>query len=156
MMTSNPSIWRPWHRRLWSGLNASTAPVWLIMILAPRARLTRRLVAAHAPLHLVLGVAYAALLVRGIGNRSGRVNFFDGASVARGLSIPEGMLAGWTHYLTFDLMVGAWIWQTAIDEDINPRLALLATWWAGPIGPTLFAVQRRRSDRRALRQANFR
>jgi hypothetical protein len=141
--------WTRWHRRAWTVLNASTAPVWLLMIGAPRAQVTRRVVDAATPLHVGLSVAYAGLLARAASTSGDRVDVRDGESVARGLSRPEGMLAGWAHYLTFDLVVGQWIWRTAQEEGINARLALLLTWWAGPLGLTLFTWQRRRQTRGA-------
>jgi hypothetical protein len=139
--------WAPWHDRAWTILNTATMPVWLLMILLPRAAVTRRVVEASTPLHAALGVTYAALLAKGALDGGDRVDFRDGESVARGLSKPEGMLAGWTHYLTFDLFVGAWIWRTAQEEGINARMALLGTWWLGPVGLTWFGVQRRRARR---------
>lgn len=140
--------WQPWHHRTWRILNASTAPVWLLMILLPRRAWTRKVVEASMPLHAALGMTYAALLAKGALTGGDRVDFRDGESVARGLSAPEGMLAGWTHYLTFDLFVGAWIWRTALEEGIDARLALLGTWWLGPLGLTLFQWQRYRAGRR--------
>lgn len=114
------------------------------MVVAPRWSVTRRVVEACTPVHAALGVTYAAFLARGVLLGEERVSFADGESVARGLANPDGMLAAWTHYLTFDLFVGQWIWRTAVDEGIKARLALLLTWWAGPAGLTLFLWQRRR------------
>lgn len=145
MASTSRRPWRPWHRTAWGLLNASTAPIWLMMVLAPHRPWTRTAVRACMPLHALLGSTYAALLVKGAFAGGDRVDFTDGESVARGLSTPEGMLAGWTHYLTFDLFVGAWIWRTACDEGIDARLALLGTWWLGPVGLTLFQWQRRRA-----------
>lgn len=129
-------------------MNASTAPVWLAMILAPRAAITRRAVRAAVPLHAALGLGYVGLIGRGVVLGGERVDFTDGESVARGMANPEGMLAGWAHYLAFDLFVGEWIHRTALEEGLDARLALLLTWWAGPAGLTCFMWQRRRARRR--------
>ncbi len=144
-MARRPS-WQPWQRTAWQVVNASTAPVWLLMILLPRAGITRRVVDAVTPLHAALGLTYVGFLARSAALGSERVSVFDGESMARGLSNPDGMLAGWTHYLTFDLFVGQWIWRTAVEEGRSARVALLLTWWAGPVGLTLFTWQRRRGD----------
>ena len=56
----------PARRRAFSVINFSSAPVWLAMILAPRARLTGWLVARTNVLHVGLGLAYDSLLVSGI------------------------------------------------------------------------------------------
>ncbi len=125
-------------------LNASTAPLWLAMILAPRARLTATLVRAATPLLAGLGVAYTALLAAGVAGGGERLDFRDPDSVRRALASPDAFLAGWTHYLAFDLFVGRWIWQQSLDAGRTSRLALLLTWMAGPMGLTLHLAQRRR------------
>jgi hypothetical protein len=61
----------------------------------------------------------------------------------RAFQVPEGLLAGWTHYIAFDLFVGRWIWETALEEDRPARLSLLLTWWFGPVGLTLFLKRKR-------------
>jgi hypothetical protein len=130
------------RRRTFALLNASTAPWWLAMIVAPRSRPTARLVDA-APLVLTgLGVSYATLLVRSSGDGDG-VDVTDPDSVIAALSRPDGFLAGWAHYLAFDLFVGRWIWRTALDEGRGCRVALLLTWFLGPLGLTVFTLQRR-------------
>jgi hypothetical protein len=48
------------------------------------------------------------------------------------------MLAGWTHYISFDLFVGTWIWRKSLAEGKPARLAMLLTWWVGPAGLGLF------------------
>lgn len=53
------------------------------------------------------------------------------------LSNPWTALAGWVHYLAFDLVVGAWITRTARTEGI-PHLLILPilalTFLVGPMG----------------------
>lgn len=142
-MRTEPQTWTPWQRRAWSVINASTAPLWLLMILLPGRAVTKAALAAATPLQVGLGLTYAGFLGRSAVVGKEKVNFFDGASVARGLSTPEGALTGWAHFISFDLFVGMWIHRTAMEEGLNPRLALLLTWWAGPTGLTLFTWQRR-------------
>lgn len=52
-------------------------------------------------------------------------------------------LAGWVHYLAFDLFVGCWIARCVMEQGL-PRLALLvllpATFLFGPLGFLLFEV----------------
>ncbi len=64
-------------------------------------------------------------------------------SVQRAFGQPEAMLAGWTHYISFDVFVGSWIWRRALAEGRSARLALLLTWWAGPMGLGLFLGRNR-------------
>lgn len=131
----------PVHQRAFMVLNATTAPWWLAMIVLPRSRVTARLVDRMPVVLAGLGVSYGALLFSNAADE--RIDFTDAESVRRGLQRPEGFLAGWAHYLAFDLFVGRWIWRTALDDDRGCRIALLLTWLAGPLGLTVFLAQRR-------------
>ena len=54
---------------------------------------------------------------------------------------PEIALAGWVHYLAFDLLVGAWEVRTARREAIPHLLVLpclVLTFLFGPAGFLLF------------------
>jgi hypothetical protein len=54
---------------------------------------------------------------------------------------PQIALAGWVHYLAFDLFIGGWEVRTAQREGI-PHLAVLPclvlTFLFGPVGLLLF------------------
>jgi len=55
------------------------------------------------------------------------------------------LLAGWVHYLAFDLLLGAWQVRTARREGISHLQVLpylLATFLFGPAGYFLFQLQR--------------
>jgi hypothetical protein len=130
-------------RKAYAAVNASSAPLWLAMIAAPRSELTKRMLEAAAPLFIALGGVYDAYLASGVA-RSGRmVDFSDPDAVRAGLSDPDFFMAGWTHYIAFDLFVGRWIWQDALSRGRTARLALLLTWLAGPAGLSLYLVQRK-------------
>lgn len=131
------------HQTAWTVLNLSTVPFWLAMILAPRSRFTAWLVDRAAPLHGALSVFYSASLAAAIAKADERIDFGRLDSVAKAFQRPEAMLAGWTHYLTFDLFVGAWIWRRSLAEGRSARIALLLTWWAGPAGLGLFLGRNR-------------
>ncbi|MDQ3759146.1 MAG: ABA4-like family protein [Actinomycetota bacterium] len=131
------------RRRVYLLLNGSVVPFWLAMILAPRSRLTARLMQAATPLFAGLGVTYDALLVGGSVKHGEVLDFADPDAVRAALSTPDIFLAGWTHYLAFDLFVGRWMWEDALARDRTPRLALLLTFLAGPAGLSLYLAQRR-------------
>ena len=131
------------RRRAYLLINASGAPIWLAMILAPRSRLTRRIVKAATPLFVGLGITYDALLASGVAQQGEMVNYSDPDAVRAALTSPDVFLAGWTHYIAFDLFVGRWIWQDALDRGRAPRLALLLTFLAGPAGLSFYLAQRK-------------
>jgi hypothetical protein len=132
-----------WHQVSFKLVNASSAPLWLAMILAPRSALTRRLVGLAAPLYALLGVSYTAFLAIALADAEGPPNLTGIEGVRDAFGRPPALLAGWTHYIAFDLFVGRWIYETALEEGRPARLSLLLTWWAGPLGLSLFVARDR-------------
>ncbi len=128
-------------RAIYTVINTCTAPVWLAMVLAPRSPLTRHVVRLATPLYAALGASYIALLASGWGGE--RVDFRDPETVRRGLAQPHGFLAGWAHYIAFDLFVGRWVWEQGLSAGRSTRVALLLTWMAGPAGLTVWLAQSR-------------
>jgi hypothetical protein len=59
------------------------------------------------------------------------------AQVSQLFSVPTVVLAGWIHYLAFDLFVGSWMARDGYERRI-PRLVmipcLLMTLMLGPLG----------------------
>jgi hypothetical protein len=137
------SVSKPRHNLLWKIANLSTLPVWVAMIVAPRAAPTRWLVEHLVPLYAALGVSYTASLLTSAATSRTAPDFSSPEKVSALLQNPDAMLAGWIHYLAFDLFVGRWIWETANEEERPARLALLFTWWAGPMGLALFLARNR-------------
>jgi hypothetical protein len=127
------------ERRLYAVINTCTAPIWLLMIGAPRSALTARAVQLATPLYAALGAGYVGLVASGWGGE--RVDFRDPETVRRGLGQPRSFLAGWAHYIAFDLFVGRWVWEQGLERGRSTRVALLLTWLAGPAGLTTWLAQ---------------
>ena len=133
----------PERRKAYSLINSSSAPFWLAMIIAPRAGITERLVQAAPPFQVALGAVYDAYLASGVMQSGKMIDFSDPDAVRKALGTPDFFLAGWTHYIAFDLFVGRWIWEDALARGKTARLPLLLTWLAGPAGLSLYLVRRR-------------
>ena len=58
---------------------------------------------------------------------------------------PNGVIVGWTHYLVFDLFVGAWIGRDAMRRGL-PHLAvapcIIASFLFGPVGLLAYMLVR--------------
>ncbi len=135
-----------WHRRAYAAINTSSAPVWLAMIIAPRARLTRNLAEATTPFVGALGAVYIPLLVAGAMRQRRVIDYRDPEAVISALATPETFLAAWTHYIAFDLFVGRWIWSDALDTGVDARAPLFLTWMFGPAGMAVYLARRRRAS----------
>lgn len=91
----------------------------------------------------LISVAYAGII---LAFWSGAEGGFDSlAAVAQLFQTPELLLAGWLHYLAFDLFVGAWEVRTARREAMPFWLVLPClplTFMFGPAGFLLFVALR--------------
>lgn len=134
--------------RIYSVLNLTPVLWWALMILVPRAGITRAVTRSRV-LYLGLGAFYAMSLLRAIVAEAGLPNFGSlNGGPRRLLNSRSGLLAGWTHYLAFDLFVGVWIYRTGLTEQRTTRIPLALTFLTGPVGLVWFLVQR--GLRRAL------
>jgi Domain of unknown function (DUF4281) len=81
---------------------------WIALAASPAsarwAPLARRLAGRWLP--LALAVLYAAMLAT---HWRGEGGFGSLAEVQALFAVPGALVAGWVHYLAFDLFVGAWI-----------------------------------------------
>ena len=104
----------------------------------------RLLVAGGRALPLLLCLAYAVVLYTHWGTAPGG-GFGNLDQVATMFRSPGLLLAGWIHFLAFDLFVGRWIIDDALAHRL-PRPAvlpsLLLTFLFGPIGLGLHVSMR--------------
>jgi Domain of unknown function (DUF4281) len=95
-------------------------------------------------LPIILAVGYLAALIAHWGSAPGG-GFGTLDEVAALFRSPGLLLAGWVHYLAFDLFVGRWIVDDALARGL-PRLAvlpcLLLTFLFGPVGLLLHFAAR--------------
>ncbi len=135
---------------LFSVANTTALVSWGVLILLPRTRFLRRLVQVLSIGGLCL--AYAVLIQLYFFSVPGG-GFGTLAAVQRLFEVPEVALAGWIHYLAFDLFVGLWIAQRADALGLSRWLqapVLVVTFMFGPIGLLLFGLlrlARRTADR---------
>ncbi len=115
---------------------------WLALALAPVApRLTDAIASLMIP--SLLSVGYTALILVHWSTAPG--GFDSLADVMALFTDPGVALAGWVHYLAFDLFVGAWIARTARSEEIPHLLilpCLVLTFLFGPAGFLAFTALR--------------
>ncbi len=115
---------------------------WLGLALLPRWHITRDWL-APVVVPLLIGVVYATLMLTYIDRAPADGGFGSLAAVAALFTVPELLLAGWIHYLAFDLFVGAWIVSDAQRSGVPHLLimpSLLATFMAGPAGLLLYWI----------------
>ena len=122
---------------------------WLILAILPRQPIAQ--VVSGVIIPLVLSAGYLFLIAQNLRGAEG--GFGSLADVATLFQKQELLLAGWIHYLAFDLFIGAWETRDAQRNGI-PHLVvipcLIMTFMLGPIG-LLFYFAIRTAKTRAVR-----
>lgn len=125
-------------------LNLVTMSAWLLLICLPRLRWTTVVLPVLVP--SVLAVVYVILVAATFMRSEG--GFSSLAGVRALFENPWMLLAGWTHYLAFDLFIGGWEVRDAQRRGIPHLLvvpALILTFLFGPAGLLLYlAISLRR------------
>ena len=127
--------------RLFSLLNLIAIAGWLPLIFLARFRWARSVVPIAIP--ALLGVVYTAIIVTTFAGSEG--GFSSLADVRTLFENPWALLAGWTHYLAFDLFVGGWEVRDAHDRGVSHLFvvpALVLTFLFGPAGWLLYLLTR--------------
>jgi hypothetical protein len=110
---------------------------WLLLILLPRHRVAQLVAGVGIP--LTIAVLYFVLIALHFPGAKG--GFGSLADVSLLFSEPALLLAGWVHYLAFDLFIGAWEVRDAQKHGVPHLLVvpcLILTFMLGPIGLLLY------------------
>ena len=124
-----------------SFVNFTVLPAWLMLIFMPRSNWTR-IVAAYA-VPAALAIVYVTLLLTNDAPQG--AGFASITQVERLFSNQWLLLAGWVHYLAFDLFIGAWEVRDAYRLNIRHIFVvpcLILTFLLGPAGLLLYFMVR--------------
>jgi hypothetical protein len=128
--------------QLFSLCGALVLPGWLLLILLPGWRWTARLV-CPVVIPLLLAVVYLWIVATTFGRTPG--GFGSLAEVSRLFQNQWALLAGWIHYLAFDLFVGSWEVRDARRNGVHHLFVvpcLVLTFLFGPVGLLLYFALR--------------
>src|SRR5918999_4534541 len=111
---------------------------WLLLIVLPGKKWATQVVAGVAIPALFAGLYSIVIAINFAGSEGG---FSSLPQVAQLFSNPWLLLAGWLHYLAFDLLIGSWEARDARERGINHLLVvpcLIMTFLFGPAGWLLY------------------
>ena len=126
-------------------VNYAVMPFWLLMLVLPHHKITNILVHSGV-VPMIYGVVYACYFVIGFvmgGPEGGSMGSLEGLMIA--FTSETAIIAGWVHYLVFDMFVGSWQVRDARRVGI-PHVAILIplilTFVAGPLGLMIYVIMR--------------
>ncbi|NBB22228.1 DUF4281 domain-containing protein [Runella sp. CRIBMP] len=114
--------------------NALVLPQWLLMIVAPRWRVSQWLVRSYL-IPVLLACLYAYFIFSG-----GPLNFndfstFEGVKSLFSKGGDGAVLAGWIHYLAFDLVAGSFVLKDSQEKNIPHWWIILPLFFCFMLGP---------------------
>jgi hypothetical protein len=124
--------------QIFSIANLIATGAWLLLVILPRQRWVTEIVTPVA-VPLLFAVVYVGIVATTFGRTPG--GFTTLAAVSTLFTNPWAMLAGWIHYLAFDLLIGTWEARDARERGLPHLLlvpCLVLTFLFGPAGWLLY------------------
>ena len=130
---------------LFSAANMLVIPGWLLLVFLPRWRYSAGVIASCL-LPAILGVCYVGLFAANFRSQPDGFAAFNTLAGVKSLFQNDSLLlAGWIHYLAFDLFVGSWEVRDAQRLGIHHLLVipcLACTLMLGPAGLLAYLLLR--------------
>jgi hypothetical protein len=128
--------------QLFSVCNTLVLPGWILLFITPRWQWTERIITGV--IVILLALVYTFLVAQNL--RFSDLKSFGSLDGVILLFTSKNMvLAGWIHYLAFDLMVGLFVVKNAQKLNIPQpfvMLCLVFTFMLGPVGLLLYFIIR--------------
>lgn len=126
-------------RTIFSLVNGVALFAWVGLVFIPNQKLIQ--IYRVYLIGLFFGIAYTILIAVGMSSAEGSFSSLDGV---RSLFMNDyALLAGWIHYLAFDLFLGVWETNDAKECGIPKYLlfpCLFFTFYFGPFGYLLYLI----------------
>jgi len=126
--------------QVFSIVSAIAALQWVLLIVLPKWKVTQWLI-GHFFVPLLFSVIYCVYITGFFGIQGGG---FNSIQQVRQLFTNDGLLlAGWVHYLAFDLLIGFYIIKSAQAKAVPHLLVipcLVLTFMFGPCGFLLYQI----------------
>ena len=127
---------------LFSIMNPLALLGWICLVLWPLARKPLMLAGGYA-IPLLLSLAYAAAILAYWNSAEGSYDSLENVMLL--FTFPGAAVAGWIHYLAFDLFIGGWIVRDAARQGVTHWItipSLIFTFLFGPVGVLLHGALR--------------
>jgi hypothetical protein len=128
--------------QVFSMVNLIATAAWLALVILPGRRWVTGIVTSSV-VPLLFAIVYVGIVVTTFGRTSGGFSTLEGVATLFGN--PWVLLAGWIHYLAFDLLIGTWEVRDAREHGLSHLLlvpCLVLTFLFGPAGWLLYRVVR--------------
>jgi hypothetical protein len=130
------------YETIFNVFNTGILFFWLALMVFPKSKFTQKITDfPWVPLVIAFGYIYFLSTTEGtfsadFSSLSGLTQMFQNAN-------PQGVAAGWLHYLAFDFWVGCWMLKDSQKKQIKHvfvLLPMLCTFMLGPVGIIIYSL----------------
>lgn len=124
--------------RVFKIANTLALPPWILMMALPEWSITKLILDSYG-FPILFAVLYSVYIGISFGKSKGNFRSLEGVSSL--FRNKNALLAGWIHYLAFDLLVGMYEWKDALSIGLPQYLlvpTLFFTLMFGPFGFLLY------------------
>lgn len=117
-------------------------PFWLLMILIPRSRFTRRAMKTYWAA-LIPAIFYSILVLPQLPSLFGVLANPDLKEIMSLLGTPMGATAAWIHFLALDMFLARYIWKAWLQSPVPSLvvgIVIFVTLMFAPLGLLLYFV----------------
>jgi hypothetical protein len=126
--------------QVFSIANTVAALQWILLIVLPRWKITQWLI-KHPVVPLLLAAIYCVYIAGFFSIEGGGFNSIEEVRLL--FANDRLLLAGWVHYLAFDLLIGFSIMKSSQEKTVSHWLVipcLIITFMFGPCGFLLYYI----------------
>ena len=130
------------YETIFNIFNSGILLFWMLLLFFPEQSITQK-VTAYPWVPLVIAFGYIYFIGMTSGTFSSDFTSLNGLTEMFQNANPQGVAAGWLHYLAFDFWVGCWMLKNSQEKGVKHLwmlVPMLFTFMLGPVGIIIYTL----------------
>lgn len=130
------------YETIFNIFNSGILLFWMLLLFFPKQSITQKVI-AYPWVPLVIAFGYIYFMGMTSGTFSADFTSLNGLTKMFQNANPQGVAAGWLHYLAFDFWVGCWMLKNSQEKGVKHLwmlLPMLFTFMLGPVGIIIYTL----------------
>jgi hypothetical protein len=130
------------YETIFNIFNSGILLFWMLLLFFPKQSITQKVI-AYPWVPLVIAFGYIYFIGMTSGTFSSDFTSLNGLTEMFQNANPQGVAAGWLHYLAFDFWVGCWMLKNSQEKGVKHLwmlVPMLFTFMLGPVGIIIYTL----------------
>ena len=130
------------YETIFNIFNSGILLFWMLLLFFPKQSITQKVI-AYPWVPLVIAFGYIYFMGMTSGTFSADFTSLNGLTKMFQNANPQGVAAGWLHYLAFDFWVGCWMLKNSQEKGVKHLwmlVPMLFTFMLGPVGMIIYTL----------------